>query len=112
MTDLVLSDHLSAFQTLCMRLVALLTGAPSSNFKVMEEYRSELIHAGFENMTIEDISEDVFLGLRKFIYQHRENMTQFGIGGKWMGYLVFARILRWWSESHVLSFVIVEGVKP
>lgn len=111
MTDLVLSDHLSAFQKLCIRLVALLTGAPYSNFKVMEEYRSDLIQAGFENMTIEDISEDVFLGLQKFIYQHREDMTQFGIGGKWMGYLVFARILRWWSESHVLSFVIVDGVK-
>jgi len=111
MTDLVLGDRVSWSQKLFMRLIAFLTGAPFSNFKGMEQYRSDFIQAGFDNVTIDDISEDVFPGLLEFIYRHRADMTRFGIEGRWTGYLVFAKVLRWWLASRVVRFVIVQAVK-
>ena len=109
MTDLILGDNISLSQSLCMRFIALLTGAPYSNFKAMEEYRSDFIQAGFVNITIEDISENVFPGLQSFIHRHHEEMTRYDLNGKWTGYMVFAKVLTWWWTSKVVRFIAVKA---
>lgn len=109
MTDLILGENVSLSQRLCLRLITLLTGAPYFNFKRLDDYCSEFITAGFGDVKTEDISEDVFVGLQNFIHRHREDMTRFGIDGKWMAYLLFARVLRWWWDYKVVRFILVNG---
>jgi hypothetical protein len=111
MTDLVLGDNVSAFQRLLLRLITLLTGAPFSNFKNIEDYRSDFVNERFESVKIEDISKEVLPGLQSFIHRHRQEMKDFGISGKWTGYLVFAKVLSWWWRSKVVRFIVVKASK-
>ena len=111
MTDLVLGDNVSAFQRLLLRLITLLTGAPYSNFKNIEDYRSDFVNERFESVKIEDISKEVLPGLQSFIHRHRQEMKDFGISGKWTGYLVFAKVLSWWWRSKVVRFIVVKASK-
>jgi hypothetical protein len=59
---------------------------------------------------MQDISEDVFVGLAGFIGRHRGVMRGFGITGSWGGYLVFKRVLEWWN-SGVVRFVVVHAMR-
>ena len=111
MTDLIVGDNITILQRLLMRIICLLTGSPYSNFKTKNEYHSDLVLAGFEDISFEDISRDVFPGLREFISRHRREMMKFEIGGKWTGYMVFARVLKWWWDTGVVRFVIVDARK-
>jgi SAM-dependent methyltransferase len=109
MTDLIFGENMTTFQRLLMRVVCVLTGAPYSNFKMKEQYHSDFVEAGFERISIEDISENVFPRLRDFIFCHHKEMEMFEISGKWTGYLIFARILKWWWESDVVRFILVSA---
>jgi SAM-dependent methyltransferase len=108
-TDLTFGDT-TILQRLMMRMICLLTSSPYSNFKTEKEYRLDFVSAGLTDISIEDISGDVFLGLRDFIIQHRATMGKFGINGSWTGYLVFARVLEWWSKG-IVRFIIVHASK-
>ena len=111
MTDLILGDNITTFQRLLMRVICFLTGSPYSNFKTRKEYHNDFIQAGFEDISIEDISGYVFPGLQEFISHHRQEMARFEIGGKWSGYMVFARVLKWWWKTGVVRFVVVHARK-
>ena len=100
---------MTTFQRLLMRVVCVLTGASYSNFKMKKQYYSDFVEAGFERISIEDISESVFPGLRDFISCHHREMGMFEISGKWTGYLIFTRILKWWWESDVVRFILVSA---
>lgn len=109
MTDLILGET-TLSQRLIMRIICLLTSSPYSNFKTIEEYRLDLSQTGLTDISIEDISINVFPGLRDFIRGHHAIMDKFGISGSWMGYLVFARILDWWSTG-IVRFLVVSASK-
>jgi ubiquinone/menaquinone biosynthesis C-methylase UbiE len=109
LTDLILGQT-TLLQRLIMRIICFLTSSPYSNFQTMDEYRLELSRTGLTDISIEDISTDVFPGLRDFIWRHYTTMGSFGISGSWMGYLVFARILDWWSTG-VVRFIAVHASK-
>ena len=111
LTDLILGDNVTFLQRLLMRIICFLTDAPYSNFKVRREYQTDLVGAGFEDISVEDISADVFPGLQGFIARHRREMEEFNITGKWTGYRVFARVLKWWWESGTVRFVVVHAKK-
>jgi hypothetical protein len=38
-------------------------------------------------------------------------MKDFGISGRWTGYLVFAKVLSWWWTSKVVRFIVVKAGK-
>lgn len=111
LTDLIFGDNVTAIQRLFMRVVCFLSFAPYSNFRQKTDYYDDFVQAGFQDVSIQDISENVFPGLRDFIYRHRREMDMFEIGGKWMGYLLFAAILKWWLETGVVRFVVVHARK-
>jgi SAM-dependent methyltransferase len=111
MTDLIFGDNISPLQRALTWVICLLTNAPYSNFKTEMEYYSDFLHAGYNDATIEDISRDVFPGLQEFISRHRKEMSRFGISGNWTGYLVFSRVLKWWSETGVVRFIVVHAQK-
>ena len=106
LTDLILGDETTFLQRLLLRLICALTASGYGNFKTAEEYLREFKEAGFVDVELQDISEDVFLGLAGFIGRQRSVMKGFGIEGKWGGYLVFKRVLEWWSTG-VVRFVVV-----
>jgi hypothetical protein len=93
-----------------MRIICILTSSPYSNFKTSEQYRVDLLRAGLTEISIEDISVDVFPGLQEFLHRHRVHMGRFGIESKWVGYQVFARVLGWWSTG-VVRFIVVKASK-
>jgi SAM-dependent methyltransferase len=107
MTDLIQGDRVTAFQHFLMRIIFLLTDVPFSNFMKKKDYLQSFAKAGFTGVSIEDISEDVFPGLSLFMHRHRGEMGQFGIDGRWTGFLLFARILRWWSATKVARFIVI-----
>ena len=111
LTDLVLGDNVTFVQKLLLRVVCFLTGVSYSNFKVRNEYFNDFFLTGFEDITIEDISAHVFPGLQNFIYRHRIEIATYGIGGNWFGYLMFARILKWWWTARVVRFIVVHARK-
>ena len=108
-TDLLLGDKITTFERLLMRLICLLTGSPFCNFMTAREYSENLSQAGFEGVEMEDISRHVFPGLSEFIILHKRELGIYGISGKWIGYLVFSRVLRWWWTSKAVKFVIVHA---
>lgn len=110
-TDLILGDNITRFQRLLMRVICFITGSPYSNFKTRKEYHKDFTRAGFADISIEDISGYVFPGLQEFISHHRQEMARFGISGKWTGYMVFARVLKWWWKTGVVRFVVVHARK-
>jgi cyclopropane fatty-acyl-phospholipid synthase-like methyltransferase len=111
LTDLILGDDTTLFQRMLMRIICLLTGLPYCNFKVESAYRHDFQGAGFSEIDLEDISDDVFPRLEHFIQQHQKEMTSFGIRGKWTGFLIFARILAWWKTG-VVRFIVVNATRP
>ena len=55
---------------------------------------------GYEDVQLEDISEDVFPGFTRFLK---------GRGGGWW---VFGRWMEWWHKSAGARFVLVSGRRP
>ena len=106
--DLILGHQATVFEQLCMCVLALLMGCPVRNFMTMDEYKTQLLQAGYEEekIKITDMSEHVFAGLAEYIEKRDADMKSYfgrGIGA----YKVFGRILRWWIESGVIKGCIV-----
>ena len=109
LTDLIFNDNVSPSQRLIMYIICLLTGSPYVNFKTLRAYRQDFGDAGFSDVSVEDISKDVFPGLEAFIHRHLSEMSKFGIYGNWSGYRIFGWILNWWNRTGVVRFVVVKG---
>ncbi|KAG0302505.1 hypothetical protein BGZ97_002317 [Linnemannia gamsii] len=82
---------------------------PSVNMKMMDKYRQDLEDAGFVDIEIECIEDNVFSGLAN----HIENQTSrfggmVGPGVKWT-YLALAKGLWWLDRSKWLHFVVVKA---
>ena len=110
LTDLILGPQTTFTQRLLLRLICALTSSPFANFKTREEYLRDYRDAGFLDIEMEDISNDVFLGLAGFIGRHNRTMKGLGIGGRWGGYLLFKKVLEWWSTG-VVRFVVVRATR-
>ncbi|KAG0278070.1 hypothetical protein BGZ95_004775 [Linnemannia exigua] len=82
---------------------------PYVNMKMMDEYRQDLVDAGFVDIEIECIEDRVFSGLAT----HIQNQTSrfggmVGPGVKWT-YLALAKGLWWLDRSKWLHFVVVKA---
>jgi len=106
MTDLALGNDTTLWQRVLLLLICYLTSSPFANFVKEDEYRKSLVNVGFVNISVDDISRDVFSGLASFIKTQEEDLTRFGIRGNWSGYRLFARILRRWDIGIVKLIVV------
>ncbi|KAI1943066.1 hypothetical protein LOZ66_000761 [Ophidiomyces ophidiicola] len=98
----------SVFNGLLLRLLTPALSAPFSNFMTMSAYKRELQEAGYavENITIEDITEDVFPGLARFLERRDQELAEFGLAGfsKWR---MSGWIFKWLSFGDALRAGIV-----
>ncbi|KAI1913327.1 hypothetical protein LOZ61_002863 [Ophidiomyces ophidiicola] len=98
----------SVFNGVLLRLLTPALSAPFSNFMTMSAYKRELQEAGYavENITIEDITEDVFPGLAGFLERRDQELAEFGLAGfsKWR---MSGWIFKWLSFGDALKAGIV-----
>ncbi|KAK2803438.1 hypothetical protein FQN51_003545 [Onygenales sp. PD_10] len=93
---------------LALRLLTPALSAPFSNFVTIPEYKMALQRAGYasENITIEDITSDVFSGLAGFLETRVQEMDTLGLSGT-MKWRISGWLFRWLSGGQVLRAGIV-----
>ncbi|PGH06440.1 hypothetical protein AJ79_06530 [Helicocarpus griseus UAMH5409] len=93
---------------LALRCLTSALSAPFSNFVTIAEYKNQLEKVGYapEDITIEDITEDVFPGLASFFERRIQEMSALGLEGftKWR---VSGWLFRWIASGQVLRAGIV-----
>lgn len=91
-----------------LRFLTPALGAPFSNFVTMEDYKKQLEEAGYstEDITIEDITDDVFCGLARFLETRQQEVTALGLKGftKWQ---ISGWLFRWLSNGETLRAGVV-----
>lgn len=122
MTDLIVVPNLPLASRFLLHIVFRLAQVPAINMMTLPEYKTMLEEVGFTNVTIEDISSDVYPGLLRFIQQRGEEDLASVFNREWSGMKMYARVLGWWSGyspttgEHSgrgkLDFVLVSASKP
>ncbi|KAF2130403.1 hypothetical protein P153DRAFT_288267 [Dothidotthia symphoricarpi CBS 119687] len=105
--DLCLSPTATFRQRLTLRILTMLMGAPWTNFVTPEQYRQNLIAAGYEetSVSVVDVSEHVFSPLAKFMEEQDRRLKMLGLG---LGRFKVARkMFAWWGRSGVVRGVVV-----
>ncbi|KAJ5501557.1 hypothetical protein N7453_006374 [Penicillium expansum] len=109
--DLILSNSITWYEKILLRLVCWATNSPFGNFITEKEYVELLGTAGYDPAFIEirDVSQYVFGGLAGFIERRIEEARPFGIKlGKFRGAkLVFG----WWAKGRIVRGVVVVAKK-
>lgn len=105
--DLCMSDNLSLWQRLILRLMAFLGHSPFVNWVTVDGYRDRLVAAGYDRDKIEihDISEHVFRPLARFIRKRDVELNRYGmsIGRFRHG----AAMFDWWGRAGIVKGCIV-----
>jgi hypothetical protein len=105
--DLCLSPTASRTQKLVLRVLTTLMGAPWTNFTTPDDYRRQLVDAGYSNDAIKvvDVSERVFAPLAQYLNEQDTRLKTLGLG---IGSFSVAKALfGWWGRSGVVRGVIV-----
>ncbi|PGH29188.1 hypothetical protein GX50_08074 [[Emmonsia] crescens] len=107
-SSLVLDSVKRSLNTLALRCLTPALSAPFSNFVTIAEYKNLLEKAGYglEDITIEDITDDVFPGLAKFFEKRIQEMSALGLKGftKWR---ISGWLFRWLAGGQVLRAGVV-----
>ncbi|OJD15444.1 hypothetical protein AJ78_04285 [Emergomyces pasteurianus Ep9510] len=97
-----------SLNTFALRCLTPALSAPFSNFVTIAEYKRLLEKAGYglDDITIEDITDDVFPGLAKFFEKRIQEMTALGLEGftKWR---ISGWLFRWLASGQVLRAGVV-----
>ncbi|KAL6708964.1 hypothetical protein ACN47E_002091 [Coniothyrium glycines] len=109
--DLCISPTATLTQKLILRLLTALMGAPWANFVTIDEYRRELIMAGYSEDAIKiiDISEHVFTPLARYVSAQEKKLGMLGL--QLGGLAVAGTMFRWWGKCGVVQGVIVVAKK-
>ncbi|KAL1956525.1 hypothetical protein VTO42DRAFT_7088 [Malbranchea cinnamomea] len=98
----------SILDSLFLRLLTPALSAPFSNFVTQEAYKAQLKAAGYaeEDITIDDITDDVFPGLATFLETRQRDLTALGLSGfsKWR---ISGWLFRWLAAGDVLRAGVV-----
>ncbi|OQD67951.1 hypothetical protein PENPOL_c003G08629 [Penicillium polonicum] len=109
--DLILSNDITWYEMIILRLVCWGTNSPFGNFIPEKEYVELLVTAGYNPafIQIRDVSQHVFGGLAGFIKRRAEEARPFGIK---LGKFRAARFaFGWWAKRRVVKGVIVVARK-
>lgn len=103
--DLCLSERISLTSLLLLRITTVLMGAPWANFVTQDQYHAKLIEAGYQEITITDISEHVFAPLAAFMEEQDRTLRVLGFG---LGPFHLARwMFRWWAQTGIVRGIVV-----
>jgi hypothetical protein len=105
--DLCLSPTATFKQKLVLRILTKLMGAPWPNFGTPDDYRRNLVEAGYskESIKLVDVSERVFAPLAQYLDEQDFRLKTLGLG---IGSFSVAKSLfAWWGRSGVVRGVIV-----
>ncbi|KAH7418957.1 hypothetical protein BKA64DRAFT_649752 [Cadophora sp. MPI-SDFR-AT-0126] len=105
--DLLLSDTLSIWDLLLLRLVSFFAATPFSNFLTITEYRNQLLAAGYDRNKVEirDISDHVFAGMASFIERRDGELKNTGMTiGR---YKAAGKVFKWWARSGIVRGCII-----
>ncbi|KAJ6123760.1 hypothetical protein N7471_011077 [Penicillium samsonianum] len=105
--DLILSNSITWYEKLLLRLVCWCTNSPFGNFVSEKEYVELLVTAGYNPAFIEirDVSQHTFGGLADFIKRRVVEARPFGIK---MGKFRVARfVFGWWAKGRVVRGIVV-----
>ncbi|KAJ5193636.1 hypothetical protein N7491_000966 [Penicillium cf. griseofulvum] len=109
--DMILSNSITWYEKILLRLVCWGTNSPFGNFVSEKEYVDLLVTAGYNPAFIEvrDVSQYVFRGLADFIKRRVEEARPFGIK---MGKYRAARfVFEWWAKGSIVRGVVVVARK-
>ena len=100
----------SLLEKVLLRLFCKAVGAPYQNLMSTTEYRAQLQAAGYTNITMRDISEDVFGPLVRYL---EERDAQLKMIGKGLGPLrVAGWVFKWWARTGLMGAYIVVARHP
>ena len=112
-TDILLDPSIAQSNfPLGLKAFCYFSGVPISNLIGLSDYKRHWELAGFEDVQILDITENVFGGLARFIERHRSHLKNLISFSKFWQYLLLKRVLDWIVNKKVLRFVISSGRKP
>ncbi|KAI8613349.1 S-adenosyl-L-methionine-dependent methyltransferase [Chytriomyces sp. MP71] len=103
----------SAIDWFWLRLFCSMSGVPLVNLCSLEKYRASLLDTGFTDIKIQDVTSDVFPGLRDFTARQGKDLDGLVDPWVWMQYgWGMSQFLDWFHTKKVLRFVIVRAMKP
>ena len=98
----------SILNSIFLRVLTPGLSAPFSNFVTFDAYKAQLQEVGYaaEDITIEDITNDVFPGLATFLETRQRELTALGLSGfsKWR---ISGWLFRWLASGDVLRAGVV-----
>ncbi|KAJ3042105.1 hypothetical protein HDV00_008187 [Rhizophlyctis rosea] len=115
-TDIILGPGATSSPTLLTQILfkagLLAVGVPLENMVEEQTYRNHIEDAGFKDVEIQDITDDVFPGLVAFIERHRRAVgAVVDVERKWRQYMVVRSALRAVCRKRLLRFVVVTATK-
>ena len=105
--DLCIAEKLSVWQRIMLRLMSFFGQSPVANWVTIQEYREQLVVAGYarENIEIHDISEYVFGPLAGFLRKREVVLQQYGLTiGR---YQYAAKMFAWWHRTGMIRGCII-----
>lgn len=115
LTDILLSDaQVSLFKRFVLRTMLFLSRIPQDNIVTVSTYNKELSDAGFENIIIRDISDQVFTPFSDWLYEFKKGEGRVRSSSKltWLKYDITAKFLRWADLNNILRYAIITADKP
>lgn len=109
--DLCIAENLSVGQRIILRMMAFFGHSPFANWVTVQEYREQLVLAGYarERIEIRDISEHVFGPLAEFLRRKEVELEQYGLS---LGRFRYARrMFVWWCRTGVVRGCIIVARK-
>ncbi|KAJ5790446.1 uncharacterized protein N7518_007457 [Penicillium psychrosexuale] len=105
--DLILSDSITWYESILLRLVCWGTNSPFGNFVCEKEYVELLVTAGYNpaSIQIRDISQHTFGGLAGFIKRRVEDARPYGV--KLGKFRAASFVFAWWAKRRVVRGVVV-----
>ena len=114
LTDILLSDvQVSLFKRFVLRTMLFLSRIPQGNIVTVSTYNKELSDAGFENIIIRDVSDQVFTPFSDWLYEFKKGEGRLRSSSKftWLKYDVTAKFLKWADLNNILRYAIITADK-
>jgi hypothetical protein len=74
-------------------------------------YQSQLESAGFVNVTVTQVSRQVFGGFSTFAASRASLLREFVLPHVWLKFVVTGQVLGWVHRNQVLDYIIVTADK-
>eukprot|EP01134_Creolimax_fragrantissima_P007392 CFRG7392T1 len=115
LTDFVFKSNTEQgfIEMFLLRLCLWISCIPFANAISEDEYREQLVHNGFTDVIITDISDSVFKGFYDFVRSHEKQLTSDGTHSRlqFIPFKVISTIMCYASYYHIVRLVCVSATK-